>query len=261
MLSKNKKIFLKRSGKMTEEKYDFGGSSLFENFPWILGSVFFIASVSLFFYFNSLYIQVLALPLLLLSANFFMGTYVAWNFTKTDNMTLPFVDLLSSDSDLILDAGCGSGRATIELSKVFKNGEIVALDLFEGSEDIASRKLLNENLKIAGITDRVRIVQGDVTNLEFEDNTFDSSISVLLMNTLGKAKLTGLKELFRVLKPGGKVLIIVPTINLQTFAVMSVFSLILTSSNKWRFLFQQAGFNLIDEGLINFGRFFLLQKR
>jgi len=124
----------------------------------------------------------------------------------------------------------------------------------------ASRNLLVENLKIAGITERVRIVKGDVLNLEFEDNTFDAAISVLLVNNLGKAKLKGLEELFRVLKPGRKILIIVPTFSLQTFAVMSVFSLILTSSNKWQFLFEQAGFSLLDTGIINFVKFFLLQK-
>ena len=246
---------------MNEEKFDFGGSLLFENFPWILGSLFFIASMGIFFYFKSSYIQVLSLPLILLSANFFLGTYVTWNFSKTDNMTLPFVDLFSSDEDLILDAGCGSGRATVELSKVSKKGQIVALDLFDSkSESISSKELLEKNLEIAEITNKVRIVQGDVTNLEFEDNTFDAAISVLLVNNLGKAKLKGLKELFRVLKPGGKILIIVPTFSLQTFAVMSVFSLILTPSKEWRSLFEQAGFSLLDEGIINFGRFFLLQK-
>lgn len=247
--------------KMIEEKFDFGGSRLFETFPLILGLLFFIASMGIFFYFKSSYIQVLSLPILLLSANFFMGTFVTRNFSKNDNMTLPFVDLFSSDEDLILDAGCGSGRATVELSRVSKNGQFVALDLFDPkSESISSRELLEKNLKIAGIIDKVRIVQGDVADLEFEDKTFDSAISVLLVNNLGEEKLTGLKELFRVLKPRGKILIIVPTLSLQTFAVLSVFSLIMTSTKEWRSLFEQAGFSLLDEGVINFGKFFLLQK-
>src|SRR5690606_33201579 len=138
---------------------DFGGSLLFENFPWIIGVICLCASLLIFFYFKSLYIQMLALPLILVSANFFMGTHVARNFTKTDNLTLPFVDLFSSEQDLILDAGCGSGRATIELSKVSKKGQIVAFDLFDpDSESISSKELLEKNLKIAGITDKVRIV-------------------------------------------------------------------------------------------------------
>ncbi len=246
---------------MYETEFDFGGSLLFENFPWIIGVISLCVSLLLFFYFKSLYIQVLALPLLLMAVNFFVGSFVARNFTKVDNMTLPFVDLFSSDQDLILDAGCGSGRGTVELSKVSKNGQIVALDLFDPeSESISSKDLLEKNLEIAGITDKVRIVQGDVTDLEFEDNTFNTAISVLLINNLGKAKLTGLKELYRVLKPGGKILIIVPTLSLQTFAVMSVFSLILTSRKEWRSLIEQAGFSKLDEGFINFGTFFLLQK-
>jgi len=245
---------------MKELEFDFGGNRLFETFPLILGTLFLIASLVIFFYFKSPYIQILSLPLILLAGNFFIGTYVTWNFSKTDNMTLPFVDLFQSDEDLILDAGCGSGRGTIELINVSKNGQIVAFDLFDSSESISSRELLEKNLKIAGITDKVRIVQGNVTNLEFEDNTFDSAISVLLVNNLGKAKLTGLKELLRVLKPGGKILIIVPTFSLQTFAVMSVFSLIMTSSKEWRSLFEQAGFKILDEGNINFGKFFFLQK-
>lgn len=246
---------------MNEQELDFGGSNVFENIPWILGLICLGASLIIFFYYDSLYIKVLSLPLLLLSANFFTGSYVARNFTKTDNMTLPFVDLFSSDQDLILDAGCGSGRTTVELSKMSENGQIVALDLFDPkSESISSKELLEKNLEIAGITDKVRIVQGDVTKIEFEDNTFDTAISVLLVNNLGKAKLNGLKELFRVLKPGGKILIVVPTTSLHTFAVMSLISLTLPSRKKWRSLFEQAGFRLLEEGVINFGTFFLLQK-
>lgn len=246
---------------MKKQKFDFGGSPLFENMPWILGVICFGTSMIIFFNFQSSYFQVFSLPLLLLSANFFMGTMVARNFTSTDNMTLPFVDLFSSDKDLILDAGCGSGRTTVELSKVWKNGQIVAFDLFESkSDDIGSRDLLEKNLKIAGITDRVRVVNGDVTNLEFQDNTFDAMVSTLLLNNLGNAKLTGLKELYRVLKPGGKLLVVVPTTGLHTFAVMSVLCFILTPRKEWRSLFKQAGFRLLEEGVINFGTFFLLQK-
>lgn len=244
---------------MNEEKLDFGGSRLFENFPLILGLIFFISSIAVFFYFTS-YLQIISLPLILLSANFFTGTYVTRNFSKVDNMTLPFVDLFPQDADFILDAGCGSGRATIELSKVFK-GKIVAFDLFDPSgESISSRDLLEKNLEIAKISNRVQVVKGDVMNIEFEDNTFDAAISSLLINNLGESKLIALKELFRVLKPGGKILIIVPASSLQTFAVMSFFSLVLTSSKKWHSLFKQAGFKVQEEGNINFGKFYLLEK-
>lgn len=138
----------------------------------------------------------------------------------------------------------------------------MALNLFDPKVDSMSggRDLLEKNLEIAGISSRVRIVQGDVTNLEFEDNTFDSAVSALLLNNLGSAKLSGLKELFRVLKPGGKLLVIVPVPGLHAFAVMSVFYLLMISSKEWRSLFAQAGFSLLEEGDINFGKYFLLEK-
>jgi ubiquinone/menaquinone biosynthesis C-methylase UbiE len=246
---------------MNKPKFDFGGDRLFENVPPIMGVICFIASLVLFFNFFSPYFQVLSLPLLLLSVHFFIGSIVVRKVMSTDYMTLPFVDLFSSDHDLILDAGCGSGRTTVELGKVMKNGRIVALDLFDpNSESISNRDLLEKNLKIAGITDRVRIVQGDVTHLEFQNNTFDTAASTLLLNNLGKAKLTGLKEMFRVLKPGGNMLVVVPTPGLHTFAVMSVFCFILPSRKEYHPLFKQAGFRLLDEGIINFSTFFLVQK-
>lgn len=247
---------------MNEQKFDFGGDRLFENFPPIMGVICFIASLVLFFNLFSPYFQVLSLPLLLLSVNFFIGSIVVRKIMSTDYMTLPFVDLFSSDQDLILEAGCGSGRTTVELGKVSKNGQIVALDLFDpNSEDISSRDLLEKNLEIAGISNRVRIVQGDVTHLEFQDNTFSSAASTLLLNNLGKAKLTALKEIFRVLKPGGKILVVVPTPGLHTFAVMSILCFFLLPLRKdYPPLFQQAGFRLLDEGVINFSTFFVLQK-
>lgn len=130
---------------------------------------------------------------------------MARKVTSSDYMALPFVDLFSSSDDLVLDAGCGAGRVTIEIGKVLKNGQIVALDLFDPKVDSMSggKDFLEKNLEFAGIRNRVRIVQGDVTNLEFEDNTFDSAVNALLLNNLGPAKLSGLNELFRVLKSGG----------------------------------------------------------
>jgi hypothetical protein len=41
---------------------------------------------------------------------------------------------------------------------------------------------------------------------------------------------------------------------------MSVFSLLMASNKEWRSLFVQAGFKMLEEGDINFGRYFLLEK-
>jgi hypothetical protein len=48
---------------MNEQKFDFGGSHLIVNGIWIIGAICFVASMILFFYFESPYFQVLSLPL------------------------------------------------------------------------------------------------------------------------------------------------------------------------------------------------------
>ncbi|GAB4310686.1 MAG: hypothetical protein Kow0019_08780 [Methanobacteriaceae archaeon] len=40
-------------------------------------------------------------------------------------------------------------------------------------------RFLEKKLKIAKITDKVRIEQANVTDIKFKDNTFDATISVL----------------------------------------------------------------------------------
>jgi ubiquinone/menaquinone biosynthesis C-methylase UbiE len=176
-------------------------------------------------------------------------------------MTLPFVDLFRTDSDLILDAGCGAGRTTLELAKVMKKGKIVAYDRFDADYiENGGQSLLERNLKIAGIRDRVEIKKGDITAIPDKGDTFDSAISSYMMDHLGKYKLDGLKEINRVLKSGGKFLLIVFVPGVATFSVFNLFCFSLTSRKGWRQLFGQSNFKLIEEGAINTGIYFLIEK-
>jgi ubiquinone/menaquinone biosynthesis C-methylase UbiE len=180
---------------------------------------------------------------------------------KLDFMTLSFVDLLSSENDLILDAGSGSGRTIIALSRVMKNSSIVALDRFDSDYiENGGRSLLERNIKIAGIADKVDIVPGDITELQFKENTFNAAISTYMMDHLGKYKLEGLKEIQRVLKPGAKFLLVVFVPNWTTFSIFNIFSFVLTSKKGWRDLFIKAGLTLTEEGAINGGAYFLVEK-
>ena len=70
----------------------------------IMGIISLAASLVLFFNTWWPYLQVLSLPLILLAVNFFIGGIVARKVISPDYMALPFVDLFSSDNDLVLDA-------------------------------------------------------------------------------------------------------------------------------------------------------------
>ena len=155
-----------------------------------------------------------------------------------------------------------SRRTSIALSKISKKCRIAALNRFDDSYiEKGGKTLLETNLKTAYITEKVQIVQGDITTLKFDDNTFDTLVSSDMMDYLGGKKMIALQELNLVLKPGGKFLLIVAMQNYATFAIASFFSLVaMGSKESWRDLFKRTGFRFLDGGDINGGTYFLLEK-
>lgn len=180
---------------------------------------------------------------------------------RHDFVSLPLVDLLTSDRDLVLDAGCGSGRTTLALMKVLRTGRVVALDRFDAYYITGGgRELLERNLRIAGLSDRVQIEKGDLTAMPFADATFDSAVSAHVMDHLKDKKRAGLSEVYRVLKPGGRFLMVVWVPGLVTFSLANVFCFLLTGKSQWRKMASEVGFVLKDEGTFN-GMWFAVLER
>lgn len=240
------------------EKFNAGWSTGWLNGFWVISMVFLAAAVHLYLSFPNL--QLPAFLLFLLSVNFFIGNLVVRSPKHTEYLTLPWVRLFDEGTSRIMDAGCGAGRSTIALSRIFP-GKITAFDMFdsdyiEGGGDT----LLEKNLKLAGVSNRVDIVQGDITHTTYKDGSFDAVISSYMIDHLGDQKLNALSEINRILRPGGRLLMIVLTPTLSSFAILNVLSFMLTSKKQWKTLFAKAGFNLIEDGEVNGGTFFLVQK-
>jgi len=176
-------------------------------------------------------------------------------------MSLPMVPLLAGDHDLVLDAGCGAGRTTIAVGRTVRNGRIVSFDRFDADYiDGGGRALLENNLRVAGLADRVRIEQGDLTNLPFNEASFDSAVSAHAIDHLGSQKETGLAQIFKVLKPGGRFLLVVWVPGWTMFAVVNVLSFFLTGKAGWRIMARRAGFEVVEDGAFNGVWFMLLQR-
>ena len=112
--------------------------------------------------------------------------------------TLHFFKKYLPKKGLILDAGGGPGRYTIELAKLGYN--VVLLDLTPELLRIAKRKIKKEKVQ-----NKVKqIIQGSIDNLSmFEDNTFDAVICLggTLSHLVNKAKREkAIDELIRVTK-------------------------------------------------------------
>jgi ubiquinone/menaquinone biosynthesis C-methylase UbiE len=67
----------------------------------------------------------------------------------------------------VLDIGCGSGMQTIELAKI-SNADITAIDIHQPFlDELAKRD------KTKDVSERIRLVRGDMNYLDFEAKTFD----------------------------------------------------------------------------------------
>ncbi len=94
---------------------------------------------------------------------------------------------------LVLDVGCGSGRFTEIMARW--GAEVVGLD-YSNAVDVAKKN--TDELDYINCS----YVQGDALKLPFKDNSFDAVFSIgVLQHTADP--LRGLREMCRVLKPGG----------------------------------------------------------
>lgn len=101
----------------------------------------------------------------------------------------------------VLDVACGTGDFTIEIGrKVAEGSQITGIDLSEGM-----MKVGREKIKAAGL--QATLEYGDCEALTYPDSTFDR-ISVGFGVRNFEHLSVGLKEMCRVLKPGGKLVIL-----------------------------------------------------
>lgn len=96
----------------------------------------------------------------------------------------------------ILDIATGTGDLAIMLATLNPK-RVVGLDISEGMLEVGKKKI-----KKANLSHIIQMVKGDSENIPFDDNTFDAvSVSFGVRNFENLNK--GLKEVLRVLKPGG----------------------------------------------------------
>ncbi|WP_348666221.1 bifunctional demethylmenaquinone methyltransferase/2-methoxy-6-polyprenyl-1,4-benzoquinol methylase UbiE [Arsenophonus symbiont of Ornithomya chloropus] len=103
----------------------------------------------------------------------------------------------------ILDLAGGTGDLTAKFSKIIGHkGKIILVDINSSMLEIGRKKLRN-----IGIIGNVYYIQANAEELPFSDNYFDCiSISFGLRNIANKKK--ALQSMFRVLKPGGRLLVL-----------------------------------------------------
>jgi len=243
-----------------QERIDFGWTGPFMSVSWMLALAFGAAALGL----QLTYPQgwPLWFAVALVSINFWLGGQYLKSFSRTDLAALPMVDLIRSREDRVLDVGCGAGRTALAVGRVIGSGFITCLDRFDaGYIRGGGRELLLRNLELAGLKEQTAVVEGNICAMPFADGVFDSAVSAHAIDHLGESTETGLREVNRVLKPGGRFLMIVAVSDWRMFGLSALFGLFATSKQEWREDLKRLGFALIDEGIFNHAWYVLAEKR
>ena len=101
-------------------------------------------------------------------------------------------------TDRVFDLGCGTGTQAVMIKKKFPQVEMVALDPDPKALARARKKAAREGLAI-------QFDQGFGDQLPYPEASFDRVVSSLMFHHLpAEQKVTTLREVHRVLKPGGE---------------------------------------------------------
>lgn len=128
------------------------------------------------------------------------------------------VKLLKKESPKkILDIATGTGDFALETLSL-KPEKVIGVDISVGMLEVGKKKI-----KEKGVEDIIELQLGDSEDLQFEDNSFDAVIAAFGVRNFENLE-KGLSEMFRVLRPGGS-LVIIEISKPQMFPFKQVYSI------------------------------------
>ena len=130
-----------------------------------------------------------------------VGVILAWKNRGRNAWAISLLDLQSEDR--VLEIGFGPGQAIEEIVKSTPNSFVAGIDISDVMIEQASKR--NAEAIRAG---RVLLKQGSESPLPFEDANFHKVFAVNSMQFWSNPG-AGLQEVRRVLKPGGRIAIVI----------------------------------------------------
>ena len=101
----------------------------------------------------------------------------------------------------ILDVATGTGDFAIEAMSLNPDS-VIGIDLAQNMLDIGKKKISKKNLQSI-----IELIKGDAENLPFAENEFDAITVGFGVRNFENLEV-GIQNMFRVLRPGGKVVIL-----------------------------------------------------
>jgi SAM-dependent methyltransferase len=130
------------------------------------------------------------------------GKFVVWT---------ELIDALNLRGDeTVLDLGCGRGLVLLGVARHLDSGRAVGIDVWRARDQSGNNQAVTEaNARAEGVADRVDLKTGDISDLPFDDASFDIVVSSLAIHNIRSIdkQCEAVTEAVRVLRPGGRLLI------------------------------------------------------
>lgn len=110
--------------------------------------------------------------------------------------------IAKSHPQTILDLATGTADLAIAMAKYNPQAHIIGTDISEKMLDIGKAKIAKQ-----GLENQINLLLGDAAALPFDDNTFDAVTVAFGVRNFEHLE-QGLSEIWRVLRPNGKVFIL-----------------------------------------------------
>lgn len=110
--------------------------------------------------------------------------------------------LKSIQPKLVLDVATGTADVALLTHQLLNPKKIIGIDISEGMLNFGRKKISH-----LGLSNTIELQTGDSEKINFSDNTFDAiTVAFGVRNFENLSK--GLQEMYRVMKPGGKAVIL-----------------------------------------------------
>ncbi|MDQ7784328.1 MAG: ubiquinone/menaquinone biosynthesis methyltransferase [Desulfomonilaceae bacterium] len=139
-----------------------------------------------------------------------------------------------------LDVGCGTGDMALEIVRQAPGSTVVGIDPSQGMLEVGRTKV-----REVGLDHAISLQKGDVLDLGFEDDTFDGAITAFCIRNVTN-RLRALKEIRRVVRPGGLLVILEltepmgpvmgPLFRIYGKVVMPAVTAVMSSKSAYRYL-------------------------